>query len=336
MRKASYYCLVFTVLLGFITSCEKKDNPVAIPQKMGSQYAMVEMGEDYTNQIFYDFQTAKVVYVSAIKSWDFAFETSPLGHHVFMNGGGKNIYVFNTHQTDMKSVQVAPKIKDNEWLFDADCGLPDSTGIGEWLNGNTSKNEVYIVKLDPYLFPDTFKKIQLLSVSDNNYVLAYADLKSDITNTIIIPKNTNFNYVYFSFDNNGMIVNPEPPKNTWDVVFTRYRHIYHELENFSYPVNGVLINPYSTTAAKDSTTPYEKVQSALLTSLKFSNMRDVIGFDWKFFDRTQPTISKYVVDRNKIFFVKTRNEEYYKMHFLDFYNSQGVKGCPSFEFERLQ
>ena len=98
-----------------------------------------------------------------------------------------------------------------------------------------------------------------------------------------------------------------------------------------------MLNPYNTTAAEDSTTPYEKVQSQILTSLVFSNARDVIGYDWKFYDRNQPAdIAKYVVNRNKIFYIKTRKDEYYKLHFLDFYNSQGVKGSPSFEFERLQ
>jgi len=336
MRNVRYFVWAVILLLGLTTSCEKKDEPVTIPDKIGSQYAMVDMGEDYTNQIFYDFETAKIVYISTIKSWDLAFETSPTGYHVFMNGGGKNIYTYNTHITDIKEVKVAPKLKDNEWGFDPDCGSPDSTAIGEWKQGAASKNEVYILKLDPFLFPDTFKKIQLLSVTDDNYIMAYGDLKSDNTKTIVIPKNSSCNYSYFSFDNDGMIVTPEPPKNTWDIVFTRYRHVYRELDNFTYPVNGVLLNPYNVMAAKDSTVSYEKVQSSMLTTLKLSNARDVIGFDWKFFDRTQPTVSKYVVDRNKIYFVRTRNSQYVKLHFLDFYNNQGVKGSPSFEFERLQ
>ncbi len=335
MKNVSHIVISALLLIGLNTSCQKKEEPVPVPAKMGSQYDMVEMGEDYTNQVFYDLESGKVVYISAVKSWDLAFESSTLGYHVFMNGG-KSMGVYNTHETDFESVTTAPKLKDNEWSFDADCGLPDSTGIGNWKNGSTSKNEVYVLKLDPYLFPDTFKKIQLISVTDDKYVMVYSNLKSDQPHTLVIPKDRNCNYTYFSFDNAGIIVNPEPPKNSWDIVFTRYTHIYHELNNFTYPVNGVLLNPNLVTAAKDSTVPYEKVQSSMLTTLKFSNNRDVIGFDWKSFDRTQPTTAKYVVNRNMIFFVHTRNDQYCKLHFLDFYNSQGVKGNPSFEFERLQ
>ena len=123
--------------------------------------------------------------------------------------------------------------------MDASCGLPDSTGIGEWLNGGLSKKEVYILKLDPTHHQDTFKKIQLIAVTEDKYILQCGDLRGKNVQTITLPKNQNYNYVYYSFTENT-IVNPEPPKNTWDIVFTRYRIIYYYLNNFAYPVTGVL------------------------------------------------------------------------------------------------
>ena len=64
-----------------------------------------------------------------------------------------------------------------------------------------------------------------------------------------------------------------------------------------------------------------------------SNQRDVIGFDWK---RYNFTTSLYETDLSKVYIVKTQRNEFWKIHFIDFYNANGLKGSPSFEFERIQ
>lgn len=320
----------------FFTSCEKQEQPITLPDKTGSEHMVVHMGEDYTDQLFFDFESKSIVYTSPTRSWDLAFETGPSDYHVFMNGGGTGVFVYNTHETDMTKVLLPPHIKDNEWQFDQSCGTNDSTGIGEWQSGGKSKSEVYIVKLDPTFYPDTFRKIQIISVSDENYVLSYAGLRETTNKTIVIPKNPDYNYAYFSFSENGRLVNPEPPKHTWDIVFTRYRYNYHYLNNFTYPVTGVLTNPYRTVTAKDTTTSYEAIDAQHLLKLKFSDHRDVIGFDWKDFKLDRPQgVSQYIIHKHKIYIIKNRKGGYYKLRFLDFYY-QGVKGSPSFEFERIQ
>ncbi len=324
-------CLVFST-----TSCEKVEQPLSLPDKSGSEYMLIQMGEDYKDQLFFDLETKSVVYTSPVNSWDFAFETGVNDYHVFMNGGGTGVFVYNTHQTDITKVITAPGIKDNEWQFDQASGTNDSTGIGEWHTGNRSKSEVYVVKLDPTFYPDTFRKIQLLNVTDKSYVMAYSNLRDNKVKTITIEKNPNYNYVYFSFQDDGKITTPEPPKNTWDIVFTRYRYNYHYLNNFTYPVTGVLTNPYNTIAAKDSTQTYEKIDAPYLLKLKFLNRRDVIGFDWKQFTLNQQQgVSQYTINKNMIYVLKNRKGYYYKLRFLDFYH-HGVKGNPSFEYERIQ
>jgi hypothetical protein len=95
-----------------------------------------------------------------------------------------------------------------------------------------------------------------------------------------------------------------------------------------------LLNPNNTTAVLDSTTGYEKITIDNILNYKFSSARDAIGYNWKFFDRTGTAL--YTTDKMKTYIIRNRNNKYWKLHFLDFYNSAGVKGSPSFEFERLQ
>lgn len=321
----------FIVAIVFLLiSCEKRDAPVVLPQKGSNVTDRVDMGEDYEDQIFYDLDKGRVVLSSPVNSWDLAFEASPSGFHVFTNTG-KDIWVYNSHATDIYSVMTPPQIKASEWVSDASCGLPDSTAIGNWTTAGTK--EVYILKLNPAHFADTFKKIVLVNYSSSHYTLMYSDLRENNVKTITIPKDDNFNYAYFSFDDGGKITYPEPNKTTWDIVFTRYRYIYHELNNFPYLVTGVLLNPYRTTGSADSTIGYDATSIANIATTKFVDFRDIIGFTWKSYSIPA---GKYTVNKEKTYIIKTQLEQYWKLHFLDFYNSSGIKGSPTFEFERLQ
>lgn len=342
MNRYIYLSLIAVIFSLLATSCEKPEQAVVLPPKTGSAYATVEMGEEYTEQVFFDFESGNVVYTSKVNSWDLAFETGPLGYHVFLNGGMQNM-VYNTHQTDIRAVKTPPNIKSTDygpdkWFFDATSGSVDSTGFGDWRSASSSamsKNEVYIITSDAAHFPDSFKKVQVVGATDKEYIMLYGDLRSENVREIKIPKDDNYNFSYFSFKSEG-VVYPDPPKKTWDIVFTRYRYVYYDqpgMPYFPYVVSGALINPYNTTAAVDSSVAYENLKIDKILSLDFKNKRDMIGFSWK-----QYSIEKglYTVNPKRLFIIKNRDGEYWKLHFLDFYNKQGVKGSPSFEYERIQ
>lgn len=324
---------LFLALGLLLASCEKKEQPVTLPEKGKAEAAQVEMGEDYTDQVFFDFETNSIVTTSVASSWDLAFEASATGRHIFINGGN-DIFVYNTHKSDINNVTLPANLSAKDWKVDSPHGVSDSTAIGDCFNTTgVSKNEVYIIKLNPSLFPDTFKKIMLVSVDAKNYIMSYGDLKGGEVKSITIPKDNNYNFTYFSFSDGGNVVHPEPPKNTWDIVFTRYRHIYYELDDFPYLVSGVLLNPNNTTAFEDSTLGYQAIDINTITHASFLPFRDIIGYDWKVYDFDK---SRYSINPKKAFIVKTRKDQYWKLHFLDFYSDKGVKGSPSFEFERLQ
>lgn len=330
MRLERYSCVLVLILSLLVASCEKAERPLNLPPAGAAAMAQVNMGEDYDSQIFFDFETGAIVHTSSVNSWDLAFENTEEGCHVFINGG-KNIFVYNSGATDPSTVKTTSSVGTNGWNFDAPCGLSDSTGIGDWrLNYGPSKNEVYLLK-----FQDkSYKKIVIRSVNATEYVLDYGSLDDDTLTTIHIPKDSAFNYAYFSFDNGGQLVQPEPLKSTWDIVFTRYRYVYYDLNNFPYLVSGVLTNPNNTTALADSTQPFANIGfNSSLSLSSFSDHRDVIGFEWKKFNFTS---GEYEVNVNKCYVVKTRKNQYWKLHFLDFYSTTGVKGSPSFEYEQIQ
>jgi len=327
MRLERYiFIALFFLGLGGMASCEKAEEPIAKPALSPAQITRVDLGEDYQDQVFFDFSTGQSVMTSKVNSWDLAFEAAPSGFHVFMNGA-KDLLMYNTHNTNPGSITEAHAyiVEDRDWGFDSPSGLPDSTYVGDW----RGKNETYILK-----FTDgSFKKLVLTAVNDTVYKIEYGDINSTSLTSFTISKNPAFNYSYFSFDNGGKQVFPEPAKHTWDIVFTRYRYIYYELENTRYIVTGVLLNPFNTVARADSITGFQSISyNGLSMQEGFSNRRDAIGFDWKKYNFNTGI---YESDLKKCFILRNQDDEYWKLRFIDFYNVNGVKGSPSFEFERL-
>lgn len=330
--KYVFFDLLLSILLVLLfPSCEKAESPVTLPPKGSARLGQVHMGTYYQNQVFFDFETGQEIMTSPVSSWDFAFEASEDGFHVFMNGG-KNIFVYNTHLSDPLAVSdvSAYSVTQQNWAFDAPDGLPSETGVGNWLDAyGDSRNEVYIVMLEE----GTYMKMVLSAVDKNAYTLKFGDINSASLSQIRITKDPAYSYVYFSFDNGGIQVFPEPPKDSWDIVFTRYRYIFYELENMPYLVTGALLNPWKTTAMADSISGFGEIDYDKIIYGNFSNHRDVIGFDWKEFDFGT---GKYITFPQKCYVVKTRKDQYWKIRFTDFYNKAGEKGSPSFEYERVQ
>ena len=318
--------------LCFLASCEKEEKALVLPPPGTATPASVEMGPDYDKQTFYDFETGMSVFSSDPRCWDLSFEATPEGKHVFINGA-KDVFVYNTHLTNMNAVTELPanlKPSGSGWSFDAPCGMPDSTGIGDWfgLAGET-RGEVYIVQTKA----DEYRKMRILTADASHFTIEWADLNATGTpTTVMLPKDSAYNFIYFSFSNGT--VKPEPLKNTWDIVFTRYRHVFHTQthSNFPYTVTGVLLNPSKTKAAADSTIAFGDISLQKASSLPMSHYRDVIGFDWKDYSFSS---GRYEVNRAKNYVVQTRKDQLYKFRFLEFYNSSGQKGYPSFEYERL-
>lgn len=310
-----------------LTSCEKKEKAIVLPPAGPAIPGNVTLGENYEKQVFYDFENNTVVATSEVASWDLAFEASADGSHVFMNGG-TGVFLYNTHITEFAGIVDFPANFNSSLQFDDPSGNPDSTAVRDWRYANgQSKHEVFIVKLN-----DTSSyKFSLISVDSSKYMFEYGRM-ADITPKIVtLSKDELYNFSYFSFSRG--IVTPDPPKASWDVVFTRYRYIYRYLNNFPYEINGVLLNPYKVTAAADSSRTFDVLTYDNTAQLEQTTNRDAIGFDWKTYNFAT---GHYDVNKNKCYVLHSRNGQVYKLHFLDFYSATGVKGTPSFESQQIQ
>jgi hypothetical protein len=62
---------------------------------------------------------------------------------------------------------------------------------------------------------------------------------------------------------------------------------------------------------------------------------DAIGYNWKTFGGFGNATGDYQIFSNFNYIIKDSKSMLYKMRFISFYDDQGRKGSPKFEFRRL-
>lgn len=323
-----------TILIAFVllfTSCFKEDERIILPQNESIVQSFF-MGNTYQNQYFFNLE-ANDYSKSDLTHWDLAFSTS--NENTIRMNYGRDIFAYNTNK---KHLELPINISPSEWKYDYPAAPPDSTVFNGWQNADEWSN-VYIVDLgrsleekDRYLF------LQMKAPDSESFTIKYGYL-SDTTKQWEeeIPKNDNVNFVYYSLQNQKFINDFEPKKTEWDILFTRYRHIFYldpeGKDPFPYLVTGVLLNPDNVSMAIDSVSGFENISLATVQSLDFSTKEDGIGYAWKNFDYT--VTFAYTINPNNIYVVKNASGAYFKIKFLDFYNKDKQRGYPKFEFQKI-
>ena len=304
-------------------SCLKEEIPIE-PQIRTANVSQVNMGSDYGLQIYFNLENNSIVKQNIKTDWDIAFESSIDGWHIILNSSVASS-VANTENTNFNSVIDTT---GTNWKWDVPNGNLDSTAIGDYRNNN----EVYIINRGYDINGNLigFKKITFDNISGNEYEIHYADLDGNNENSIIIPKDSSVNFIGFSFTTNS-IVDIEPNKENWDLLFTQYTHIFQN-PLMPYLVTGVIINRNNTSISSDNVNVYDEINSSNIDSYVFNNEIDFIGYDWKTYDFNS---GNYVVDQNSNYIIKTNVGFYYKLHFIDFYDDAGLKGSPKFEYQKL-
>ena len=316
--------------VSLFSSCMKKETPLPLPPAGNAAFTQVDQGPDYSTQVFFSFDNG-VVSSSQCNSWDIAIANNADSPELWLNGG-QNVFIHATDATDFSAVTTADGVTG--WKYDASSAQPGQSALGNLVSHN-ELGKVLLIKTGGST-PKYYKII--LSVSDGNQlIIKSGHIDAVAPETITTDIDANYNFTYFSFDSG--VVKPEPPKADWDIVFTFYRHIYIDYngpgQDMPYTLSGVLLNPYKTEGAADSTASkdFNDFDLTDAESLNYTNDREIIGFDWKIVDINT---ASYTVNPNKLYVVQTQDGAWWKLHFTTYYNAQGEKGSPGFEYLRLQ
>jgi len=336
------FCAAATLALSslLLSSCMKEEKPYpvpGVPEQTGDypvQNSQVSIGADYATQVYFSFTKGQIA-SNRYDIWDISFTTASDNNELWMNGGNR-VLVYPTGNADYAAVTNTSNTSAAGWKYDNPSGLSGQSGLGILSNQNHI-GEVLIVMVEKVPGTKIYYKLQITEDAADHYTIKAGDLASAAGTSYTLPKDQDYNFVFFSFTS-GM-VQVEPPKTEWDIVFTRYRHIYYKYNpdgsDFPYPVNGVLANPYKTKSAQDSTRQYDFYDFTLddAQTYKLVQDRDEIGFGWK---TVNINTEQYTVQPRRIYLVQDQNDQLWKIHFVSFYNDNGTKGYPRFEYQRLR
>ncbi len=311
-----------------LSSCEKEEKLWELPKPGSEKIVSISMGETYENTSYFQLSTGNTTQ-RYLQIWDIAFSTDNNTNHLIINGG-KEVQVHQTNYTNFNHQITTPT--DN-WQWDNPNGDIDSTAFGKWLNDDgSSKQLVYVVDIGKQNNP-RYYKLQFLTVTDSCYTFKLSVLNDATGSITTIQKNNINNYIYFNLSTNET-VDYEPPSSQWDLVFTRYRYIYYDMNPITpYQVNGTLINTKTTSVAEISNLTFDELDNTKAQQILLTKNADEIGFDWKYFDLNGS--GKYTVNSKKLFLIKTLDGYYYKLKFIDFYDENGAKGTPKLAYQRL-
>ncbi len=331
---------VFCMLLIIVfASCEKEDDAVVLPPPGSMQTMVANMGIYYDNQVYVDFETGNQKVVP-YRAYDLAFEASPSGYRIYLNTG-KYMFVANSGNTDMATADSTglPWGTETDNLYDDSTAFTNLAAVGM-----QSANQVYIIDRGrtEHFGSARWRKMQVLWVTPTEYRIRFSLYNNTQVTEFTIPKNDNYSLMYFSFENGGQMADVAPVKNNWDMVFTKYTHIYLNEPVTSpyryYIVCGAILNKWSDNenaiAKKDSTPaykPFMDITAADLGTFGFNKNAAQIGFEWKNYDFNLG----YTIMPNQYYMLKDPSGYYYKIRFIDFYDDQGNKGAASFEYQRL-
>ncbi|MCZ2336759.1 MAG: HmuY family protein [Chitinophagales bacterium] len=226
-----------------------------------------------------------------------------------------------------------------EWRIDNSGGWPDSTAIGEWGNVNqlnvVSNQYVYLIDRGYTANGNVigYKKLQVIELTNQTYKVRFANLDGSQEQTISLNKDAAYNFLFLSFTQG--IVEIEPPKAEWDLLFSQYATpVLQESTGIyeDYSVNGILLNPYLVTATRCFDKPFSELQYSDIGLYSFSKKRDIIGYDWKVFDFE---LSTYIIVSNNCYMIKNVDGDYYKLRVISFTDNQGVNGYTTFEVAKF-
>ena len=311
----------------FFISCERNEIPIEQHPMGEIQLQQINMQSDYSQQIFYNSSENIGVSSNTKSDWDLGFQSSQNGSQIIINSSTFS----QISELEGHLFEDPISLIDLTWKWDSPQGIYTATAF----NKPESPTTTYILDRG-YNIDGTqrgYRKIKIDSINRYSFFITYSELDNTDMQSVEINKDSLFNYQYFSFTNND-IVNIEPEKGNWDLVFTQYTHLF--IDNSATPaylVTGVLTNYLNDVMiAKDTLNSFEEISLPLINSYDFSQHQNAIGYNWKAFDFENQI---YSIRSDITYIIKDVSNRYFKMHFIDFYNDLGEKGYPKFEIQEL-
>lgn len=323
------HLLYILLLVPMLWACEKEEKkyPPALPGVLTAG-----MGDDYSNQIYFNIQTGQFVAESKRDIAHLALDAGTEGALAWLNSANY-MFVKASGSTSFESVtdtlNMAPK------TYDYPSGDPNRAALqGMWNEGQPTGQVMVLVMGFDVAFNDLgLRKLQVTTAGPQGYTLRHAKLDGTDEHTLVVPKDVTRNRIHVNLLDNEVVVQ-EPESSNWHLHFTQYTDydITDQGDTIPYLVRGVLLNPNQVQAAKVDGAAFETLGLQDAQQATYSRDLNAIGWDWKIFTLAN---GQYEVVPNRTYFLRDVQGNYYKLRFVEYYNDLGEKGYAKFEIINL-
>ena len=296
------------------------------------ELVQIGMGASYQYDIYYSFDNGITAYPER-KNWELSFSTDLYSGNIRINSGAPD-YLYEVAQSTKYWSQItsfpsdAQQLRNSNEDWNIGAFLSNSTfdlnyGWGNFNsdNGSIEGDKIYIID-----YPEGQKKIRINNFYMGIFNFTIADLDGSNEETIIIDTSVyeNKKFIYFSLSDN-QIIDREPEKDNWDLLFSRYEEEYVTLngDTMPYIVTGVLSNNNLIYQFEGPLSQYPEINL-----LNFNYDINTIGYDWKEYN------GSFIIVPNRSYFMFSQDElTLYKIVFESF--SGQASGNLSFFLEEL-
>lgn len=334
MKQQANIFFILSALLLVLYSCKKEEALRDAPEIITTfseepvYQAVAKMGSDYQDQVYFSLETAASIDTHLKTDWDLSLSTENDAWQIRLNSS-RLMKLWKSPYTAIYEIINTEEIEADDWLYDTPDGTLQGNAFGDWRNSN----EIYVIDMGVSNIDGSsygFYKCKLISVGETNYTIDLAEIAATSWTRVEIPKLKTQAEVLFSITNREVISRPDAGQ--YELFFTQYTHIFDEEDGpLPYLVTGALIdNGVEVALVNDK--DYDDINSNDIANYTFENRLDMIGYDWKNYDLD---LGVFTIFPEKNYLVKNRFGNVYKLHFIDFYNDQGIKGFPKLEFQKI-
>jgi hypothetical protein len=315
------------MLLLFSTSCFREELPIPAHNSGDVQIGSINMGKNYEYQVYFDLETQKETGRNLKSAWDLYFYMSDQNLIVGLNSA-KVMYAYPTNKLSFDEVLDTIGFTSIQ-LWDFPSGDPDSLALKDW---GTDK-QIYLIDrgIDDKGQAVGFYKIQYISLDSPTFKIRIGKLEDRVGQEFIYNIDQDLFKYYLNLTSANIFTEIEPANDSWDIKFSQYIYVFQN-PIMPYLVTGCLINTFHTQACEIKGKTFEEINYEDAKLAFYAKNLDAIGYSWKEYSFDT---GSYIVYPEKCYLIQTREGFYYKLHFVDFYDSTGQKGNPVWEYQKL-
>ena len=291
----------------------------------------VSVGASYTLQTYYDISTGDVYEVEN-DAWDIAFSNMGVQDAgVFINesasltGTSIKLFLTDINEWNEEIIDTSPFVDslaiynpEQNWeegalntVKDPDSAFDYGWGAYSVSSHTVVGDKIWVIKKRD----GSFLKLQIQELASSVYSFRYADLdgNNEVTYSISKADYDSGQLIYFSFETQEEFTIPID----YDLIFQRYTTPLDAGDGtfLEYTVTGILLAPNTQAVVADGVDIYDVEEEDYVDA--YSDLPTTIGHEWKAFDFT----SGWIIDEDRVQFVRTSDNEIYKVLFYDFEGS---------------